>query len=326
MTQKIVKDGQCSECESSDLIRDEYTGELVCGSCGLVLKDELIDRSAEWRAFTIEEEEARSRTGPPTDYARFDKGLSTWIKVDRDASGRPLSSKTKRQMYRLKRWHIRSRIRESKSRNLMQAMDELERISEKLNIPSPIHQRAAMIYRKALDKNLVRGRSIDALIAASLYTACRLGQLPKSLDEISQTSTRDKKEVAMSYRLLLRRLSINMPVPDPTDYISKIVAKIGLSGMVQGAAVRLLRKAQHKGLTAGKDPKGVAAGLVYIAAKQQNEDVLQKHLAAAADITEVTLRKRYKELEKNILPDQSSIFKTKRNSQFGTPIREDEEY
>jgi transcription initiation factor TFIIB len=171
-------------------------------------------------------------------------------------------------------------------------MNELERLSDKLNIPSAAKARAAMIYRKALDEDLVKGRSIAAVLAASLYAACRLAQLPKSLDEFSEASTRDKREISRCYRLLLRRLHIKMPTHDPLEYVSKIGGDVEIPGEIQGLAIRLLREAHAKGLVSGKDPRGVAAAILYIASKLKDKHVTQKEIAEAAGITEVTIRNR----------------------------------
>ncbi len=279
---------------------DRETGELVCGECGFVIAEDMLSRKPEWRAFTPEEKRTKRRAGAPMDYARYDKGLPTTIRVDKDAFGRPLSPEVRRQMWRLRKWHIRSQMHASKSRNLMYAMNELERLSDKLHIPSSIRGRAAIIYRKALDEGLVRGRSIAAIVAGALYAACRLAKIPKSLKEIGEASIRDEREVARSYRLIVRRLKLEMPIHAPLNYISKIAGKSGLSGEIQGLAVRMVRKAQRKRLTAGKDPRGVAAAALYIACKLKGKKVTQKEIASAANITEVTLRNRKRGLTEGL--------------------------
>jgi transcription initiation factor TFIIB len=300
MTEQLVKQIRCPECGSSHIVQDRETGELICGKCGFVIEEEMLSQKPEWRAFTPEEKLAKGRAGAPTDYARYDKGLPTTIRVDRDAFGRPLSPEVRRQMWRLRKWHIRSQMHASKSRNLMHAMNELERLSDKLHIPSSIRARAAVLYRKALDEGLVRGRSIAAIVAGALYAACRLAKIPKSLTVVAEASVRDEKEVARSYRLLVRRLKLEMPIHDPLDYISKIAGKAGLSGEIQGQAVRIVRKAQRKRLTIGKDPRGVAAAALYIACKLGGKKVTQKEIASAANITEVTLRNRKRGLAEGL--------------------------
>jgi len=298
---------RCPECGSANLIHDYDTGETICGSCGLVLREQMMDKGPEWRAFTREEKESRSRVGIPTSYSVHDKGLSTAIgRVDRDAFGRKLPLSTRLQMWRLRKWQIRSRVHSSVDRNLAQAMAELDRLSDKVYAPGAVKEKAAVIYRKALDKGLVRGRSIAAIAAAALYAACRTSETPRTLREISEASLVDKKDVARCYRLLLRELDIRMPIADPLTYISKIAERTGISGQTQGLAIKILGEAKRKRAAAGKDPMGLAAASLYIACLKNNEKKTQKDIAEAAGVTEVTVRNRYKSLKRQLdlkLPD-----------------------
>jgi transcription initiation factor TFIIB len=291
----------CPECASKNLVHDYDTGETICGDCGLVLYEQMLDKGPEWRAFTQQEKASRSRVGAPTSYSIHDKGLSTTIsQVDRDAFGRKLPQSTRLQMWRLRKWQIRSRVHSSTDRNLAQAMSELERLSSKINIAPPIREKAALVYRKALDKGLVRGRSINAIAAAALYAACRKSGSPKALREISEASLVDKKDVARCYRLLLQELDFHMPISDPLTYVSKIAEKNGISGRTQGTAIAILADARRKRFAAGKDPMGLAAAALYIACLQHNEKITQKDIADASGVTEVTVRNRYKALMKQL--------------------------
>ena len=298
---------KCPECGSLNLVRNHDTGEVVCGDCGLVVREQMMDRGPEWRAFTPQEKASRSRVGMPASYSFYDKGLSTTIgRVNRDAFGRRLPLSTRLQMLRLRKWHIRSRMHSSIYRNLAQAMTELDRLSDKTYIPKPVKEKAAVIYRKALDKGLVRGRSIAAIAAAALYAACRGSGTPRTLREISESSLVDKKDVARCYRLLLRELDVQMPIADPLTYISKIAERTGISGKTQGLAIHILREAKRRRAAAGKDPMGLAAAALYIACLQNNEKKTQKDIAEAAGVTEVTVRNRYKTLRKQLnleIPD-----------------------
>ena len=247
----------CPECASKNLVHDYDTGETICGGCGLVLYEQMLDKGPEWRAFTQQEKTSRSRVGMPTSYSIHDKGLSTTIsQVDRDAFGRKLPLSTRLQMWRLRKWQIRSRVHSSIDRNLAQAMGELDRLSGKVSISPPIKEKAAVIYRKALDKGLVRGRSISGIAAASLYAACRQSGAPRTLSEIAEASLVDKKDVARCYRLLLQELDFHMPIADPLTYVSKIAEKNGVSGKTQGTAIAILREARTKTVCSRKRPDG----------------------------------------------------------------------
>ena len=297
--QRLVE--KCHECTSKNLVHDYDTGETICGDCGLVLYEQMLDKGPEWRAFTQQEKTSRSRVGSPSSYSVHDKGLSTAIsQVDRDAFGRKLPLATRLQMWRLRKWQIRSRVHSSADRNLAQAMSELDRLSGKVYVTPPIKEKAAVIYRKALDKGLVRGRSIAAIAAASLYAACRGSGTPRTLNEIGEASLVAKKDVARCYRLLLQELNVKMPIADPLTYVSKIAEKNEISGKTQGAAIGILRQARIKRASAGKDPMGLAAAALYIACLQNNERKTQKDIADAAGVTEVTVRNRYKSLKKQL--------------------------
>ena len=291
---------RCPECGSVNLIHDYDSGETVCYACGLVLTEQTLDEGPEWRAFTLQEEASKRRVGTPTAYSTYDKGLSTDFKVESDAYGRKLSASKRQQMWRLRKWQIRSRVYRSIDRNLAQAMSELERLSSKLSIPKSIKEEAAIIYRKALNLDLLRGRSIAGIIAASLYAACRANKNPRSLSEISKVSLINKKDVARCYRLLLRELDIKIPIADPLTYVSKIAEIVGISEESQGLAIHFLLEARKKRVVAGKDPMGLAAAALYIACLKNKEKITQKDIAEAAGVTEVTIRNRYKLLIKQL--------------------------
>jgi transcription initiation factor TFIIB len=293
-------DNACPQCGSPNLVADGTNGEVVCSQCGLVIIEKALDRAPEWRAYTLEERRSKSRTGAPIRYSNFDKGLHTTIRGFKDASGNSLSGKAKRRAWRLRKWQNRSRVRDSRNRNLMQAMNELQMLSEKLHVSSSIKELAAVIYRKALDEDLTRGRSIAAIVAAALYAACRFTKTPKTLNDVVAVSARSRGEVSRAYRLIVRTLKIEMPSHDPLNYVSRIAAKAKVPGKVQGVAFKILQNAKRKRITMGKDPVGVASAVLYIACQLEGENVTQKEIAEAAGVTDVTLRNRKKELVKKL--------------------------
>jgi len=284
------------ECNHSNSVLDKTQGEAVCVDCGLVLSEELINQGPEWRAYTLEEYKTKKRTGNPISYSRYDKGLHTSIIGFRDASGNLLSSRQKRRAWRLRKWHLRA-TKDSKNSNLLKAMNELQLLSEKLHVSMAVQEKAAIIYRKALEANLVKGRTIAGIVAGSLYVACRFTKTPKTLNEVIKASMLSRRVVSMSYRLIVKELKIKMPHHDPLAYISKVAEKTGISGEIQGIAVRLLHEARHQKIILGKDPLGMVSALLYIACQLKGQATTQKEIANAAGVTEVTLRNRKKELE-----------------------------
>jgi transcription initiation factor TFIIB len=299
MSQDSEKDSQFSSspCPQDKIIFDAERGEYICTETGEVIEERAIDQGPEWRAFTPEEKEKRSRVGGPLNQTIHDRGLSTLIDwKDKDAMGRTLDPRRRLEALRWRKWQIRARIQSSIDRNLAQAMNELERIGNLLSLPKSVKDEAALIYRKAVEKGLVRGRSIESVVAAAIYAACRRMKIARTLDEISQYTKANRKEVARCYRLLLRELDVEVPVSDSKDYVTRIGSLLRLSGAVMKTAAEILDKAKTVGLTAGKDPAGLAAAAIYIAALQNDDRRTQKEIAQVAGVTEVTVRNRYKEL------------------------------
>ena len=285
----------CPECGSTSIVKDAETSELACSRCGFVLEGQSMDQKLDWSFQPTKDGLSRRRTGPPTRFSQSDKGLSTVMRLDRDASGRPLPAETRQQMWRLRKWNTRYQMNQ-KERNLNQAMNELKRMSEILSIPSSVQDTAALIYRKALDADIVRGRSIPAVVAASVNAACRITETPKTLKEIVAASHRSRKEVARCYRLTLQILEVKVPIHDPTEYISKIAEEAKVPGDVQGLAFKILFEAKQKQVTTSKDPMGIAAAALYIAGKLSHKKTSQKEISHAANTTEVTIRNRKNDL------------------------------
>ncbi len=292
----------CPRCGSTNLIRDLEVGEEVCGECGLVVSEEIVDTGPEWRAFTSAEKASRPRVGMGRSLTLYDMGLSTSFKGTRDGRGNKLDADTQSRMNKLKKYDNRTKLDDTWGRNLSIAMAELDRLSTTLHIPKNVKEHAALIYRKALKEDLIRGRSIDAFVAASLYAACRFNKVPRPLKNISKASTREHSEVSRSYRLLLRELNLKMPVDDPMKFVPGIAAKLKLRHNTERHAIDILRKARKKQGLSGKDPRGIAAAALYMACIENEEKRIQKDIAAAAGTTEVTLRNRLRGLE-DILKD-----------------------
>jgi len=293
----------CPQCGSDKLIYDPVRGEVICAVCGYVVSEREIDKGPEWRAFDGEEREKRSRAGAPITRYTPD-ALATDIDWrSKDAAGRELGLRKKVEMFRLRRWHMRAHAQSSMERNLVQAQQELDRLGAQLGLPKRVLDRAQEIYRRALETGLVRGRSIESVVAAAIYAACRELRVPRTLDEISKYTRAGRKDVARCYRLMLRETSIRVPLPNPIDFAPRIGSVLKLSAASVRDAIEILKQAQQIGITAGKDPAGLAAAAIYIAALRRGEVRTQKEVARAAQVTEVTVRNRYKELAKRLRID-----------------------
>jgi transcription initiation factor TFIIB len=269
----------------------------VCADCGLVVEEDEIDHGPEWRAFDSKEKDQKSRVGAPTTQMMHDKGLSTNIGwQNKDAYGKTLSSRQREKMQRLRTWNERFRTRNSKERNLKQALGEIDRMASALGLPENVRETASVIYRRALSDDLLPGRSIEGVATSALYAAARQAGTPRSLDEIATVSRVDKDEIARTYRYVVRELGLEIQPADPEQYVPRFASELDLSDESERRARDLLKTAKDQGVHSGKSPVGLAAAAIYAAALLANEKVTQSEVSEVANISEVTIRNRYHEL------------------------------
>ncbi|MDA4125452.1 MAG: transcription initiation factor IIB [Thaumarchaeota archaeon] len=296
-TSALQVSDRCPQCGKRTLVEDAHTGELSCGNCGYVVSERSVDQGPEWRSFSDEKGGNQSRVGAPTSITYRDMGLSTMIgSSNRDASGRSLASPMRSSIDRLRKWDNRSPAFGSKEKNLSIALRELDKMGDKLSVSQAVKERAAYIYRKALDRGLLRGRSITGIAAASLYAAFRDTETPRTLKDVAAVENLSKKAVARDYRILLKEMDLTMPVADAAKNVTRIASKVGLSERVARKAVEIVRITEEKEISAGKAPMGLAASALYLAGVIEGEIKTQKEIAEAAGVTEVTVRNRYKGL------------------------------
>jgi transcription initiation factor TFIIB len=286
---------RCSRCWKSSPITDLETGEIFCGDCGFVLSGRVEYSGPEWRSF-LDDKTNRGQTGAGVSLAKHDQGLSTIINpINKDGSGKPLSVLMKKTLRRLRILDTRSH-QTHVDRNLIQAFNELNRLKDKLALSDAVIERAAYIYRKAIEHKLVRGRSISAMIASALYAACRDTETPRTLNDVAEISNIKRKEIARCYRLLYRELDLKMPVVDPIHCVARISSLLEITEKTKRYAVKVLKTSQEHEESAGKDPMGLAAAALYLACVKNGEEMTQRDIAEASNVTEVTIRNRCKSL------------------------------
>lgn len=282
---------KCPECGSANLTYDPNLGEVICNNCGLVVEEKMVDTGVDLQS-KFDKSEKKGRGGAPISMQKFDKGLTTNVGEISDIY--KLDSGQTRKFLRLKKWQ--ERVSTSIERNLRLAMAELRVIAFYLNLPSVVRDEASRIYNYVLQRGMVRGRSMESVIAACLYIACRSYNIPRTLDEMATASDVERKEIGRTYRFIIRKLGIKVKQSSPKDYVSRFSSVLKLSPKTQNDALKILKKAEDVELTSGRGPAGISAAALYVAALINDEKKTQREVADIAGITEVTIRNRYKEL------------------------------
>ena len=296
----MEKKEKCTDCGNDTWETDTKTYDVVCQTCGLVRDSYSIDPGPDWRDYADGSGAENERTGMPSTHLLHDKGLTTDIDWrNRDGLGASLSGAGTKLAYKLRRKQRRTRMKDSRERNLAVALNEIQRIGSRMSLPKATRSESAFIYKKAVDKKLVRGRSIEGVAAACIYMTCRIHRIPRTLDEIGIFSRTGRKEIGRTYRALARELQIRVPPSSAADYIPRLCSTLRLSNTAQLQALQIHQKASESGLMNGCGPTGVAAAAVYLSSKMsknRGDERTQRQISDAAGVTEVTIRNRFKEL------------------------------
>jgi transcription initiation factor TFIIB len=280
----------CSACRSEVVVTDHECGEVICSRCGVVVDRFESSAIQEWRAFSVDDFYRRCRVGGATSLARYNKGLLTTIGNSRDSKERDSN------FDRIRVWDFR--IQAANDRSLKQALPALEHLKESLGLPETIVEKSAYFYRKAARVNLIKGRTVSSVLAASVYLACRELETPRTLNEVSSESNVPRKKISRDYRLLVHTFDPKIPAIDHMRCVTRIANKVGVSEKTKRMAIKIMRQVIAMQVSAGKGPMGIAATVLYIACLQGRETKTQKELSIAAGVTEVTIRNRYSELKK----------------------------
>jgi len=291
----VEDDAHCPECGSEHLVRDYARGEVVCDTCGLVISESQIDEGPEWTAYSAEESDKLARTGAPRSFSTGAMGLTTVItSVNRDARGNVIPMKEREKFYRIRKLQRHSNHSRPGERSLPETLRSVDRVTALLGLPRPVREEAGFICKKALEKGLLRGRSIEALVASATYAACRITGVPRTLDELQQTTNVRKKVIGKTYSALLRELGLRVRPSRPADYISRFCSELGLSQGVQAESQRIIKEIEAADPSASLSPIGTAASAIYLASLSQGERRPQKAIAKVAGVSEVTLRNRFR--------------------------------
>lgn len=262
----------CPGCGSRHIVRDYDRAELVCKDCGLVLDDNFIDQGAEWRAFDSEQNDKGARTGSARTFTLPDKGLTTEIsRKNRDSYGKPIPTRNRSQIYRLRKWQNRIRVSNGAESSVSIALPELERLTSAMGLPRNVRETATLIYRKAAEKNLIRGRTVKGVVAASVYAACRQCAVPRTLDEVSDFSKIKNKEIGRTYWFMTRELKLMLQPTNPQDYIQRFCYKLSLSSNIENKATEIVDQMADMKFQINMNPKNVAASAIYLAAYYNGE-------------------------------------------------------
>ncbi len=267
-------------------IYDEGRAETICNKCGLVMNERMVSYGFGPRTFNAEERRKKEQHGSPITPLLPDLQMATMINK---------SEKMSPRLRKAVRWDSRYTW---KQRNMIQATSEIKRIGEHLNLPQRVKEYAVKLYKKAFQKGLLKGRSIKAMVCASIYYASSAEKVPRTLNEIVERTDLSIHDITRSYQTLIRELNLRSPTIQPKLLVGKYIAELRLPHKVEIIAQQILSQYKKVYSLSGKDPKGLVAAALYFSANHEDIKISQTKIASEIGITEVTLRNRLREIQK----------------------------
>nr|BDI55027.1 MAG: transcription initiation factor TFIIB [uncultured archaeon] len=291
---------KCPECNNIIILSDHITGDTICSKCGLVLDEKLIDLGKEWRYFN-KEHISRVRCGPPTAMYYSDKGLSTIIdKRNKDINGNRLKSKDGTKFYRLRKANYIAHSGTSKDKNLTVAMNELNTICSQFGFSENLRTKASILYRKGVDKDLLKGRSIELLIASVIFVICRTNGIHITHKQLLVDSHLKQRELFRGIKLIIDvfNISFKQILYTPENYVESFTSALNLSEKTKRDTYNILEKLGKSNLFSGRSHKGIAITVLYLIGLHNNEYRTQKRASEVSKITETTIRNNIKFFKK----------------------------
>lgn len=299
----ILEPQSCSECQSSLLVDDVQSGEIICSGCGIVVADQIVDYGPETKG-TTEDGKNLARASGQTTYSQHDLGITTEISTStRDFSGKTINHQVANQMNNLRKWQQRVRVSTPRERRLANVLSKMGETCDSLNLSKNVLETASMIYRN-LDGHIdVKGKSVASITVATIYMACKQCDVVRSLEEICRgicapKDVKSKTKLAAKYfrNMVMEMGQLSAPIVTMNKYISKIANMTQTEIRVERLALEIAEKTKDSNIADGKAPNGIAAAYLYVASVLLGQNVLQRDVSSIAGVTEVTIRNRCKEI------------------------------
>jgi transcription initiation factor TFIIB len=288
---------RCPECGSPKIEMDKYRGEIICADCGIVHMGNAIDMGPEWSSFQRDNGSRPERTGPASDINKMKTPEMTIISfTDKDHYGNSIPSTTRAQIYRMRRWQRRIRTYNVEKKNLIKGYHEIEIISQALEVKRPVIELAKEHYKRAAELMMVQGRGVECVALASVYIACRENGSPRSFNEIMKDYNVTRRDLIRTFRKMVRDMGIRTEHTRPMDFLERFCDRLKLNQSTRKKAEEMIEELERKAYTTGKDPAGVTASCIYISTLITGQTRTQDEISKVSRVTEVTIRKRYKEI------------------------------
>jgi transcription initiation factor TFIIB len=318
----------CRDCKEfpPNLVEEFSSGDMVCGSCGLVLGDRIVDTRSEWRTFSNDDQgtDDPSRVGDGANPLLNGSQLQTTIAFG-DGTGRS------RDLHRAQNKSSHDKA----TKGLLAAYKEIGAHCDAVNIPKNVSDTAKHLFKLVDDARAFKGKSQEALIAGCIFIACRQCEVPRTFREIYALTKVSKKDIGRTFKALekffaseemkkslanggksfvMRELILLQVLTEylkgavqPTDQYQttmstnagelclRYCSQLGLKGQqFVKVSTGLANKMSTVGDLAGRSPLSVAAACIYMASHLLGKPKSAREISQVAGVSDGTIRTAYK--------------------------------
>lgn len=261
----------------------------------MVLGDRIVDTRSEWRTFANDEGDDPSRVGAASDPLM--EGIE---QLDTVISFRDGGSGMARELQR-----AASRSQSSRSeRNLLTAFRDISSWCDQFSLPKTISDIAKQLYKRSDEEKLLRGKPLDAVIAACIFIACRQAHVPRTFREICNLTHVSKKTLGQCYKALEQAFnltpgasahsSVNSPTTGPETLLVRYCNHLDLPAKVQSICADIIVTARNHGIADGRSPVSIAGGAIYFTCHLLGKVKSARDISAVAGVSEGTIKLVYR--------------------------------
>lgn len=287
-TMSSLSERKCPRCVKNSVLLEDSTGEKFCSNCGYVIPE-----NAEQESLS----DGLSNSSSKASSIISDIGSATINPKAKDVFGKPMSESMASSIKRTSKLDSRTKTHSAEDKNLKQAEIEIDKLKDKLVLSDSVIEKTKSIYKKAIKKKLTTGYSVEGMVGACIYASCKDMEIPRTMKDVSDSIGSKKNEISRCYKVIVKELDLQTPVTDPIQHVSRIASKLKFTEKTKLKAISILKEAKKSGINVGKEPMGIIAGVLYLAGlRVEKKPKSQKEIAEASGVTEVTIRKRCKDI------------------------------
>ncbi|XP_031094440.1 plant-specific TFIIB-related protein 1 [Ipomoea triloba] len=170
-----------------------------------------------------------------------------------------------------------------------------------LGLEYDISDHAFQLFRDCSSATCLRNRSVEALATAALVQAIREAQEPRTLQEISLAANLPQKEIGKYIKILGEALQLSQPINSNSIsvHMPRFCTLLQLNKSAQELATHIGEVVMNKCFCTRRNPISISAAAIYLACQLEDKRKTQAEICKVTGLTEVTLRKVYKELLEN---------------------------